>query len=110
MIPNGVVNQDGAFVRTVSAASVFIANPQDPANSVVTKAAAIRRDERRIIFLEFRRAMKVADVKPSAGKERQDAHKSSPNTPSIAASWLTFSPTDIASPVGASEIFLTSRG
>src|SRR5947207_4768967 len=88
MIPNGVVSQDGAFVRTVSAASVFIANPQDPANNIVTKAVAIRWGERRIIFLEFRRATKVADVKSFAGKDRQDAHKGSENASAIAAIWL----------------------
>jgi hypothetical protein len=42
MIPNGVVSQAGAFARSDSAASVFMAKPQDAANSVVTKAVAIR--------------------------------------------------------------------
>jgi hypothetical protein len=55
-----------------------MAKPQDPANSVVIKAVAIRWDERRIIFLEFRRATTVADVKSFAGKDRQDARKKHP--------------------------------
>src|SRR5436190_9129053 len=90
MIPNGVVNQAGAFVRTVPAASVFMAKPQDPTNSIVTKAVATRWDEKRIIFLEFRRATKVAGVKSSADKDRQDAHKSRSNGSAINAIWLTF--------------------
>src|ERR1043165_1225348 len=76
MIPNGVVSQAGAFARDVSAACVFMAKP--PANNIATKAAAIRWDERRIIFLGSRTATKVADVKSSAGKDRQDAHKRQP--------------------------------
>jgi len=87
MIPNGVVIQAGAFVRDVCAASVFIAKPQDPANSIVTKAAAIRWDERRIIFLEFLKALqrRSRTLNHLRVKTVKMHTKSSPNISAIAS-------------------------
>jgi hypothetical protein len=51
-----------------------MAKPQDPANSIVTKAVAIRCGERHH-YPEFQKGSEGRGVKSFAGKDRQDAHK-----------------------------------
>src|SRR3954468_15463166 len=85
MIPNGVVNQEGAFVRDAAAASAFIANGQNPAKNVVTKAA-IRWGERRMIIPRLQKTvvelnhLRVKTVK---------THKKTVKMPAGGSMWQT---------------------
>src|SRR4051794_26248116 len=94
MIPNGVVNQEGAFVRA-AAASAFIANGQNPAKNVVTKAA-IRWGEWRMIVPRLQKTvvelnhLRVKSVKTQKKTVKMSAAASmwQPSGPQTCIHWV----------------------